>query len=407
MGIDFHDSTMIAQARRVEENSRACFWALRFLGSVGPSMVPDLLGELPTMDRRERRRAFQIFSYIEDSIDALPHAQQESYIDTLLVELCTGNFRSSALAALSNPGIPAESYLPALMDASERLSSEDLQTAAEILDKVPALHERCPRELRALVDGYSVYLSEKALEIYARRADADSLIVAATTHEFTVTRCMALRLLAERESLAGERMGYLIRALDDPNTRHTAADLLKSIGPAAGDAVPRLRELLFSPLQYAQGVWLLSAYAAAESDAVQQVETLRAFMHAGTHNDWTMSAVFAALAEAGPAAEAALPELKPFLADCGNSNLLQDASLPLAVMGPAAIPGIQILMMALICEEWPARAAGASALGGLGAAAAPALDVLDALANDSNEPPQVRRAAAEALTRIQAAPIPH
>jgi len=153
----------------------------------------------------------------------------------------------------------------------------------------------------------------------------------------------------------------------DMSVRRYAALALGEIGPAASEASPAL--------------------AAALQDS----------------NGDVRYAATGALGRIGPAASEAVPALTAALKD-SDVAVRRTAAESLGQIGPGASEAVPALVEALQDPDAPVHVFAAQALGRIGPGAAGAIPALRAALADPNGDNRVRKAAAEALEKIKAAP---
>jgi HEAT repeat protein len=189
----------------------------------------------------------------------------------------------------------------------------------------------------------------------------------------------------------------LILALKDKEggVRRSAAQALWRIGPDAKAAVPALIEALRNKKD-ADSRWTFAqALGGIGAQAKEGVPALIEAMQ--DRDDFLRGWAISALGEIGPGAKQAVPALMTAVKDKGNGS----AIWALGKIGPDAKAAVPLLIKALAPREPNnLQFTAAEALGGIGPEAKAAIPALTAIAQNLNEDKQARKAAAEAVVKI-------
>lgn len=352
-------------------------------------------------------------------------------IDALQAERWT--VRSSAAEALGEIGVAAARAVPALSNVLENDEHSIVQSnAAEALGKI---HDRqAIPVLTAALEIEDEYVRSKAigaLEAFGAEAKAAIPALVRAVNSDEANGCLAASALGAID-IEGASVPVLIEALasDDARLRRYAARGLGRMGRAAAAAEIPLRDRLQDGDAGAR-IAAAAAYWHVAGDPEAPVRVLRSALK-GSGNWQAQMRAADALAEVGPPARGAVPEL----VGCLNSDtryVVTSAARALGKIGSdagSAVPalttrldaekddytrvslaralwGIEnsdkslpILQAALAnSRDFMALAAAAEAIGEMGPAAASAAPLLQPLLKDESS--LVREAAAEALRRIE------
>ncbi|MBI3466034.1 MAG: HEAT repeat domain-containing protein, partial [Planctomycetes bacterium] len=343
--------------------------ALGRMGKAAHEAVPGLIGAVDDNDFGVRAAAIVALVNIEDRInEAIP-----SLVRHLADE--QASVREQAGRALVHAG---PSAIPPVIGA---IASENAETRNLVLRILGAIGYR---------DQAAVAIFRSALKDDAQpvRTQAWNILLGTGTANFDDVAYMLqdvnlrgeavwslLRVSADPESA----IPHLIRALEDdaPELRRAAAKALAQAGPVAGAAVPSLVRALRDE------AGIVRAYAAT------------------------------ALGKMGRAAASTVPALLECLIGDESEYIRADAATALGEIGPAATSAIPALIEFLTeVKSDSLRASASTALGRLGSAASAAVPALVAcLTQDSTPDPQLSRAAARALRKVDAtqarAVVPH
>jgi HEAT repeat protein len=279
--------------------------------------------------------------------------------------------RAGVALALGYVTPKAIEAIPSLIDTMKDSAPEVRAAAAWSLSNIgrPA-HKAIPALISALQDRHAEVREAVALalrEMGRKSKPALPALILALKDESERVRRWSAEALGHIGPDARVSVPALIDALQnkkDKHARSTFAQALGEIGPAAKEAVPALLEAL------------------REKD------------------DFLNKSVVAALGDIGPGAKAAVPALIEVAKDKGNGGRWS-AMGALGKIGPDAKEAVPILLEALDTREPLAfRCTVADALGGMGAAAKTAVPALTAIARDRFAYGPARKAAAEAVMKI-------
>jgi len=233
--------------------------------------------------------------------------------------------------------------------------------------------------------------------------------------------------MAGAESLArlgGDAVPALLEAVEDPQRRLIAIDVLGSLGPLAKDAVPVLVRLLgdADAVVRADAAFALGGIGTDAAEAVPAlIELLKKSVAARAegpqqpaeeqdngghdHGPPTYTAAYA-LGRIGPAAREAMPALQGLL-DSGDPLLATVGVWSALQIEPDSAPlrsrAVPLLTQALKDEHDLVRLEASVALGEIGKPARETLEMLEIVAED-DPVPTVRTAAGDALRKLRGDP---
>jgi HEAT repeat protein len=415
-----------ALTRALEDSSEhvrsQAAYALREIGAAGGAPTPDVLRMLTDRSADVRREALVILwntgSASEEEVQAVMKALSDG--DELV--------RWVAAETLGRLGPSAQGAVPALMAL---LNSSDRTLrwgAVEALGRIgPAAQEAIP----ALLDGFMTDTAERgrvgrALGMMgpAAKSAVPALIQALNGKEIGL-RSMAAAALGEIGQYATDAQPELIKALKDPeaSVRWQAAQALGRLPPSEA-AAAALGPMLSDKnrdvrLRAADAIAKMGPFAAkAHEDLLQALKGNDRYVRSSVAEALAKSGradvgvpvlieglkdvqvgmwAAEALGEIGAPARQALPALLEAMKG-DNDNLRRAAALAVVRLGETD-NGLPILIKALKHEVPDTRAYTAEVLGQVGPPAKKAVGALREAMKD--ESPAVRKAAAEALRKIE------
>jgi|GEM_PF-1779595 len=325
---------------------------------------------------------------------------------TALLEACSDKeppIDSDAADTLASYGA---AVVPTLLRALNRPEAGIRAVAAQALGNVrPKPKDAIPALIKALKDPVPNVRGSAACGLCgmgrAAHQAVPSLAAALRDKDDEVRRLAALALLS-LERAAKPALPALILALKDEKgaVREFAAQALWRFGPDGKEAVPALIEGLRNKKDgYARWAFAhaLGEIGPGAKEAVPALaETLK------EKDDLLRPWAASALGQIGPEARAAVPALIAAAKDRSNGNGgRENAMSALGKIGPSAQASVPMLEQALGVRQpivFPMTAA--YALGGIGPAAKAAIPKLMGLIRDRETDEQVRKAAAEAVMKI-------
>jgi HEAT repeat protein len=349
-------------------DTHECVQAMIALGAIGKGAQPavdDLVRELDSRDPSRRLGAAFALGRIGD-----PSAKEP------LVRLAAASDADPFMKSIAQwAGVKIEPRDIAARDAAGVRSGS-----------VSALSDLAP----TLDDAAAATLAEKFVELLAD-PDDDTRVQAATS----------LVRLGRRGA------GPLAAAIEDPDRRLFAMELLAAIGPDAAPALDRLATVLEAGDPAAAGEAAL-AIAAIGPPAARLVPALDKLLSSPAGGDSAAGkqqryAVAYALGRIGAEAKPALERLQ-VLGTSDDEMLATVATWSALKIGPADASfgqsAVPVLRKALRSHVELVRVEAAAALGDLGAVAQSAVPILELVAED-DPAPTVRAAAADALAKIR------
>lgn len=296
---------------------------------------------------------------------------------------------------------------PALLQALKRPESAVRAGVAEALGYVwPRSKEAISSLLEAIKDSAPEVRAAAAgsLGKVGRSSDqAIRALASALPDDHENVREVAAAALAKMGRRSKPALPALILALKDKNewVRHSAAEALGKIGPDARAAIPGLIEGLQNKKNGFSRSTMAQALGGIGPDAKTAVPALLEALQ--EKEDSFPQEVFIALGEIGPGAKGAVPALIAAVKDKDNADSFL-AICALGKLGPGAKAAVPVLMELLPTGELHQfDYTVAEALGGIGPAASAAVPTLTLIARDRLAEPEARKAAAEAVTKIDPA----
>jgi HEAT repeat protein len=399
------------------KNPRSRYWAELALAEIGPAAAPavDLLVQtLADGEPEERVQAIL-------ALGAIGERAQPAVADLVrAVESQDRSLQLAATFALASIGAAeADAALERLTaHADPFLASVAAWARAKISPDDAELRGKAVASLTAGLTSSSPNVrsgSISALSDLATGLDdatcgslAQAFVEQLTDADPEVQTAAAAALVR----LRGRGVPALGAALDDPERRTIALELLAGIGPAAAPTLERLTTLLqdADPAVAGDAALALAALGPAAAPAVPELAKMLADAPAAAAQEGDVAAAarqrFAAiyaLGRIGPAAQAAAERVRElsrapeeFLATVATWAALkispEDASL-----FESAVP---LLRRALRGEREIARLEAAVALGDIGAGADSAIPILELVSEDDSSA-SVRAAAVEAIKKIR------
>ena len=380
-------------------------YALRRIGPRAVGAVPELIDALKDPNVRMRGLAALALAEIGDGARASLPA-----LSSALTANKDPNIRVLIAQALWMVGKDSDQALPALLDVIHdgKLLTDIRVVGVNVLAIMgPAAKAALPSLLRLQEDPEETLRTAVAAAIEAigpvTVEDRAALIKALDSTSLTHRKAAAETLTALREE-GKDAVPALKRALADKDLglRLAAAAALGAIGPEAKAAIPDLVEALTQPIVELRGAALdaLRGIGPAAKD-----ELLKVLAHV-TDKDPRIrtSAIYAAvnLSERDPEVIKALEVLLKD-EDAGLRVLVAEIHLQLRKKPDVVLP---VLTKALNDSKPEVKTLASNVLGEIGPAAHNAIPRLTELSKDKNETETVRKAAAEALKKIGAAPKP-
>jgi len=362
-------------------DTHECVQAMIALGAIGKGAQPavdDLVRELDSRDPSRRLGAAFALGRIGD-----PSAKEP------LVRLAAASDADPFMKSIAQwAGVKIEPRDIAARDAAVLALVRGLANDAAGVrsGSVSALSDLAP----TLDDAAAATLAEKFVELLAD-PDDDTRVQAATS----------LVRLGRRGA------GPLAAAIEDPDRRLFAMELLAAIGPDAAPALDRLAKVLEAGDPAAAGEAAL-AIAAIGPPAARLVPALDKLLSSPAGGDSAAGkqqryAVAYALGRIGAEAKPALERLQ-VLGTSDDEMLATVATWSALKIGPADASfgqsAVPVLRKALRSHVELVRVEAAAALGDLGAVAQSAVPILELVAED-DPAPTVRAAAADALAKIR------
>jgi HEAT repeat protein len=311
-------------------------------------------------------------------------------------------YGSDAAEALADYG---PTVVPVLVRALKRPEAPVRAGVAQALGQVrPKAIDAIPALLDALKDSAPAVRAAAAWSLgdigKAAQQAVPSLIRALQDKDGGV-RYSAAYALSEMSRKSKPAIPALISALKDreEGVQEFAADALCRLGPDARAAVPALIEALKNKKETWWRWNMARALAAIGPEAKEAVPALiEALQEQNEHlQGWAITA----LGEIGPGAKAGVPALIRIAKD--NRNKARSHAIrALGMIGPEANAAVPVLLQALGGHDpgsYLSRTV-ADALGGIGREAQAAIPALTALARDRFADSQARKAAAEAVVKI-------
>jgi HEAT repeat protein len=297
------------------------------------------------------------------------------------------------------------SVVPSLLRALRRRPEASVRAGvAEALGYVrPKAPEAVPALIEATKDAVADVRAAAVYGLGSIRSPADKIfpvLVSALGDKADRVREEAAAALLMTGRKAEPAIPALILALKDKSVlvRKLAAQTLWKIGPRAKAAIPGLIEGL-RDTKNAGARWAfaqaLGGIGPGAKDAVPSLAEVLRERDDGLRR-WAMSA----LGQIGPPAKAAVPALIAAAMDKSNKDRC-DAMCALGKIGPDARAAVPLLIEELaIREPLEYRRIAAEALGGIGPGAKAAVSALTDIARDRFAYAPARKAAAEAVMKI-------
>jgi HEAT repeat protein len=378
----------LAAALRDPEVRASAADALGGIGAAARGAVPLLTDALNDTDAEFRWTAAVALSRIDarSAQAALP-----LFID----KLKNGNHRArwDALQYIAPMGREAKAAAPAVRELVKHGNGVAAATLTAIAG--PEAGDALPVLLRVLADDWDT--TDDIARIGA--AAVPELLTVLKDPE-AKNRHLVVKALGLLASTSTAVIPALLEALKAPDrvVRRAAAAALGGIEPRAQEAIPGLREVLRDEepsVRLAAAAALRAIQGPDAEPAVAALVPLLSHADANIRRDTA-----AALAEFGAAAKVAIPALDEAQRDA-DASVRSAAALAVArITAAEAHRGAITVMIAALKDKAPrARLDAARFLGSLGPHAGEAVPALVEARLDENE--EVRRAAAEALTKIQ------
>jgi HEAT repeat protein len=349
------------------------------------------------------------------------------------LELLNSTEANEARRALGSDGPYAKVAVPALIDAFKDKRRPASSVVSEVLaDYGPSIVPNLVRALKRPEPSVRAGVAQALGYVRPRALGAVPALMDAVKDPDPDVRISAASSLGSIGGSASKAVPSLIAALQDDNAevrtvaavalsrmgrksksavpaltvalkdrdmhvREYAAWALAKIGPDAKAAVPALIEALRTEKENMTRVDLVRALGGigpAAKDAVPAlVEALQVRHY--LLRPWSASA----LGDLGPAAKEAVPALIAAAKDKSNGNGGREMAMDaLGRIGPDARAAVPMLIEELNVQD--AQGSATLALGGIGAAAKAAIPALMAIVRDRLGRPEARKAAAEAIMKI-------
>ena len=274
---------------------------------------------------------------------------------------------------------------------------------AKVVAKIQAAAKpRVPGFIRAMADEDQGVRSRAAKQLGYIGAQAGQavqpLIEALGDKQWAVRLAVAEALAKIAPNSKGVQQALMRTARKDGHwwvRKAAAAGLLRAHPPVLDNAVEALRD---NNLSVRMGIaWELGQLGPAAGPAIPAL--VKAL---GDENGSVRDSAARALGKIGPPARAALPALRKALTD-KHEDTRVDAALSLWRLDPSSAgAALPVIVEMLVAKHPQRRVTGALVLGQMGPAAKKAIPALKEALKDEDE--DVRKAAAEALKKIQAAP---
>jgi uncharacterized protein (TIGR02996 family) len=408
---------------------RAALAGLGKSAAQSPGAVADLFALLHSEDMRTAHEALE-------ELDRLPEPPP-GLVPTLAVILRAPTVRhldEAAAQTLARLGYqPTDADLPALLRVIEAQNTAMAFGAATLLARlgaaaVPGLTARLgaePRQVRscaaraladigppaavalpalaALLTDPDEWVRQAAIAAVGKvgaPAEAARVLRPCFRDRQGGVRAAAVRLCRELGPASLPLLPEMLDLLATEEEYSISTELHRALGglaAAAPEAVAALRELLRAP----GPMRLQACFALAQSGpgAAAAVPELLALLD--SDEEMARRAAAEALGRMGPAAAVAVPRLLRWVEAKRAAALRQTALQTLGRLGPVAADSVPALTKCLRSSDRWSRLYAAQALGRMGAAAAPAVPLLEALAKRTDQ--QVRAAAEEALASVRQA----
>lgn len=393
-------------------NPRARYWASLALAEIGAAAapaVPALQAGVSAGEPEERMQSIMTLAAIGDAsrpavgeIAKALDAEENSL--RFAAAFALGRLRAGeADAALEKAAADLDPFLAAIAAwARARIHPDDPQLVAAAAERLSAgLSGAKPAVQAASISAISDLAG--SIDDATERRLADDFVRLLASPEPGVREAAAAALVREGP-LA---VDALERALDDPDRRGIAMEILTAIGPVSKGALDSFLEALADPDPAHRGDAAI-AIAAVGPEAAEAVPALQAMLATTDGPPGPRYAAVYALGRIGAAAKPAAAELRK-LAGSDDELLATVATWASLKIEPgdsalftSAVP---LLRKALRGGEQLARLEAAVALGDIGAPAAEAVPILE-LVSEEDPAPAVRAAAKRALEQIRGGPAP-